>query len=395
MPKYALFSFRMSDDEKNHFRAIMLAFAALGFHVGVWAVLLADLARSLGLGPGSLGVALTCQSAAGVAALLVGGRLADSESFGRRPVLVVGISATGVYLALLAFVESYAAFIAVLVFSGMVSMCDLACNSLGGDYERAHDAKAMTFFHAGFSGAAAVGALGSGVALASGVGFGTIFLAVGAALFALSVAFLRVPLPRSSVVPEDDVGETSSGTLALLRVPAVFACVAIIFMCFSTDAALEGYTSIYLRDLLGAGAFLGGVGLASLYFAGAMSRLFSAAAILRFGERKVLFSSGLVSTLGLGTVLATDMPSVAALGLLLVGVALAPVAPIVFSMTSRATPGQSGRAVSLVTASGYFAFTLSPVIVGGLADLSSLRMSFLLLLALCAGISILSRRMPE
>jgi MFS family permease len=392
MPNLAA-SFSRTPDERAHFRAILLAFAALGFHVGVWAVLLADLARSLGLGPAALGFALTCQSAAGVAALLVGGRLADR--FGRRPVLVVGVAGTGVYLALLAFVESYAALLAVFVFSGVVSMYDLACNSLGGDYERQHGKKAMTLFHAGFSGSAALGALGSGAALASGVAFGTIFVLTGAALLVLSVAALRAPLPRRVVEPDGGGGEPSRSMFALLRVPAVFACVAVIFMCFSTDAALEGYTSIYLRDFLGAEALLGGVGLASLYFAGAMSRLFSAAAILRFGERNVLFSSGLVAALGLGAVISTGMPSVAAVGLLLVGVALAPVAPIAFSMTARATPGQSGQAISLVTTSGYFAFTLSPIVVGGVADLSSLRISFVLLLALCLGISILSRRTPK
>ncbi len=348
--------------------------------------------RFLGLGPASLGFALTCQSAAGVAALLIGGRLADSDSFGRRPVLIVGVAATGVYLSLLAFVESYGAFLAVLVFSGMVSMYDLAANALGGDYESQHGAKAMTLFHAGFSGAAALGALGSGAALSLGIGFGMVFVFTGAALLLLAVVAFRLPLPRRAV--ETDGEEPSRGAFALFRVPAVFACVAIIFMCFSTDAALEGYTSIYLRDFLGAGALLGGAGLASLYFAGAVSRLFGAATILRFGERRVLFSSGLVAALGLGTVVATGIPSIAAVGLLLVGAALAPVAPIVFSATARATPGRSGRAISLVTASGYIAFTTSPALVGGLADLSSLRLSFAFLLALCAGISVLARRMP-
>lgn len=392
MLKRAASFFEASNDEKTHFRVILLAFCALGFHVGVWAVLLADLASSLSLSPGVLGVALTCQSAAGVVALLVGGRIADR--FGRRPVLVVGVAGTGVYFLLLAFVESYPALLAVLIFSGVVSLYDLACNSLGGDYERQHDAKAMTLFHAGFSGSGALGALGSGVALSVGVGFGEIYVLTGAAMLLLAAASLRMPLPRR--ISEAEGREVSPRrAFALLRVPSVLACAAIIFMCFSTDAALEGYTSIYLRDLLGAGALLGGFGLASLYFAGAVSRLFSAAAILRFGERKILIASGVVAALGLGLALATNMPSVAAVGLLLVGAALAPVAPIISSITARAVPDNSGQAMSLVITSGYFAFTLSPVLVGGLADASSLRFAFLLLLALCAGASLLSWRMPK
>lgn len=335
MPKYVPLD--ASNDKNAHFRTILLAFAALGFHVGVWAVLLADIARSLGLGPGSLGVALTCQAAAGVAALLLGGRFADR--LGRRPVLIAGAAATGIYLSLLAFVESYAAFIAVLVFSGAVSMYDLAANALGGDYEREHDAKAMTIFHAAFSGAAALGALGSGVALALGADFRSVLAIAGCAVLAFAVAAIRLPIPRR--ISEGGGGGTSSGAFALLRVPAVFVCVAIVFMGFSTDAALEGYTSIYLRDFLGAGALLGGAGLASLYFAGAVSRVFGAVAISKFGERRVLFACGVAAALGLGILVATGMPSLAAVGLLVVGAALALVPPIAFSMTARAAPRQS------------------------------------------------------
>ncbi|MGH3087152.1 MAG: MFS transporter, partial [Rubrobacteraceae bacterium] len=239
MPKRVFSPFETSD-ERSHFRAIMLAFCAMGFHVGVWAVLLADLAGSLSLSPGVLGVALTCQSAAGVVALLAGGRLADR--FGRRPLLVAGVAGTGVYLALLAFVESYGALLAVLVFSGVVGLYDLACNALGGDHERQHDVKAMTLFHAGFSGSAALGAFGSGVALSAGIGFGTVYVISGGGILLFAFAATRLPLPRR--VAETDGEESSRRTFDLLRVPAVLACVAIIFMCFSTDAALEGYTSI-------------------------------------------------------------------------------------------------------------------------------------------------------
>ena len=121
-----------------HFRSVLAAFVGLGFHVGVWAVLLADLAASLALNPGSLGVALSVMTASGIAALLAGGKLADR--FGRRPFLLLGAGGTGVLFLLVVPVSGfggYAALLAALVFGGVcASSWDLAVNALGGDHEQ-------------------------------------------------------------------------------------------------------------------------------------------------------------------------------------------------------------------------------------------------------------------
>lgn len=379
-------------DGRAHFLVILAAFFMMGLHVGVWAVLLADLAGALGLTPGVLGIALTFQAGAGVVGLLVGGRLIDR--LGRRPILVLGIAGTGMYLVLLAFVGSYAGLLAVLVFSGVVGLYDLAVNSLGGDHERQHGGRVMTPLHAGFSGGAALGAFLSGLALDSGVGFRTVYVVTGLALLVLASAATRLPLPRH--LSSTDAPPVPSGSSTrVVFVPVVFACVLLIFVSFSTDAALEGFISIYLRDVLGAGALLGGLGITALYLAGTIGRLASAAFLRLVGERRLLIYAGAVATGGIALVLATDRASVAAAGLLFVGIALSPVAPVAFSLTARATPGRSGQAISVVTVSGYLAFTLSPFVIGGLADLSSLRAAFLLLAVFTATIAVLSWRMPE
>ncbi|WP_219973582.1 MFS transporter [Rubrobacter xylanophilus] len=370
------------------FLTVLLLFSSMGAHVGVWAVLLADLSRSLGLSPASLGLALALQSLCGVAGLLAAGWVADH--LGRRPVLVAGIAGTGSYLLLLPLVESYASLLAVLAFSGTVGFYDLACNLLGGDYERRSGRRVMNLFHAGFSGGAGLGALGSGMALAAGAGYEAVYSAAGAALLVLALAALRLPLPGGAPGPAVKTDEEPSSRLPA----AVLACAALVFLCFFADAALEGYSSLYLRGVLGSGAALAGAGIAGMYFAGALGRLLGTAAVARLGERWVLSGAGLLAAAGLAAAALAGSASRAAAGLLLVGVALSPVAPLAFSLTARAAPG-SGRAVSVVTAAGYLAFTAGPALFGAVADALSLGAAFLLLGVLCSTIALLARFSTE
>lgn len=386
------------------FRSVLVAFLGLGFHVGVWAVLLADLADSLDMSPGMLGVSLSTMTASGIIALLVGGKLADR--FGRRVFLLFGIGGTGIFFLLLVPVGgsgSYTALLAALVFGGIcASSWDLAVNSLGGDHESQHGARVMTLLHAGFSGGAAAGALLSGAVLWAGVGFRSIYAVVGIALLVLAVLLWRSSLPRhpATISPAADaVGPVeprrNDTPPSLLLVPAVAACALMIFMSFSTDAALEGFLSLYLRDVLSSGALLGGVGVAAFHIAATVGRLASGPILRRVGDRSVLTLCGLASASGMTCVVLAGRPQLAAAALLLVGLAAAPIAPVIFSLTARAAPEASGRAISLVTISGYVAFTAGPLLIGTVADLTSLRVSLLLPVTFGLGVAAAARFLPS
>jgi MFS family permease len=79
-------------------------------------------------------------------------------------------------------------------------------------------------------------------------------------------------------------------------------------------------------------------------------------------------------------------------GLLIVGFALAPVIPTVLSLAGRSAPGRSAAAVSLVTTVGYSAFVAGPPIVGGLAQLTSLRTALALAILTMLAFAALGRR---
>jgi MFS family permease len=75
--------------------------------------------------------------------------------------------------------------------------------------------------------------------------------------------------------------------------------------------------------------------------------------------------------------LATREPLLIVTGFLVVGLALAATTPIAFSIAGDIAPDRAGGASSVVASVGYGGFVLGPAIVGGIAEFSSLRVSFL------------------
>ena len=368
----------LQSQRRAHARIAAGLFAGLGVQVGVWAVLIPHLVTTRGLTPAALGLGLAIMAATSIGALAAAGPLADRV--GRRPLAVVGAAGFAASFALLAAVESKVALWPTLALYGVASgFLDLAANAVGSDYERAHQRRAMIRLHAGFSGAAAVGALLAGV-----VGPDMYWVLVGV-YGALAAAAAVAPLPPH----EATAHEAPASRLELLRIPAIAVAVALCTLCFFGDGAIEGYAALFLRDVLESGALLTGVALAAFHSASLVGRLvFSRPA----SERLVLTIAGLLASAAMAVVVLAGSAAVAAAGLLVVGFALAPVVPTALSIAGRNAPGRSATAVSLVTTIGYGAFVLGPPAVGLLASATSLRTALIPVVASTALIALLARR---
>ncbi len=424
------------DDRRGHRRVIRIAFAALGAQVGVWTVLLADVIAGASLSLGALGWALAVLSGGAIVTSLVGGVIGDR--LGRRTMLLLGIGGSGAFFVAMPPVIGSAFPLAVFFFLGGLAWgwYDLAVSTLGGDFERHHRETAMIGFHARFSLGAAAGAIGAGLALTAGATAGATFVAVGIALLGLSLALARSPLPPTAGISAsgdiswmldppslpDERGVMSGGdqpgpasgvragsalpTLGAGRfgrlmpwrtagpVSGLFVAATIVPLAFLPDAALEGYISYYVRSVLGSGPLLAATAIAAFHLAVATGRLGGGKSLLRHGERRVLIGSGLGAAAGLGLVIATGSPAVAAVGLLVMGFALAPIAPIVFSMAARSAPGREARAVARVSACLTAVFLVGPVVIGTLADATSTRVAWLLPLAGLLALAAVSTRIP-
>jgi MFS family permease len=377
----------MSHHRRAHVRIATSLFAGLGLQVGLWAVLVPELVASRGLSPGALGVALGVLAATSILSLSAAGVVADR--IGRRPLACAGAAGIGLALLVLAAVEARWALLPTVALYGLANgLLDLGANTIGADVEREHRIRVMIRLHAGFSAAAALAALLSSAALSSGASAAALYAAGGGALLVLALTTTAAPLPPH-VSHGPEAPPLSGG---LLRAPGVLVALALVTVCFFGDGAIEGYVALYLRELLGAGALLTGVGLAAFHGASLAGRLVSAAALARLGERRLITLAGLGAATGmLAVVLARSAP-LAAAGLLLVGASLAPVVPTALSLAGRANPARAGAAVSLVTTVGYGAFVVGPPLVGALAGATSLRIALVPVVASTALLAVVARR---
>lgn len=379
--------------EQRSFWLIFGAFGTFGLMYGVWQVILVDLSRSLQLNLGTLGAALSFGSLASLPVMMIGGRLADRV--GARLILLLSAVVLGLALIGVAFTHSYLTLLAwLLLFSGTAGLYDVGLNAVSVRHEQLLGRPILTSFHASFSGFAALGALLSGGLLTLGVPFRNLYLLTAAFLVLLAVVLLRSTALPQAERQVDGGRPPSTRTTSAYRDAGVLLLAVLALLTFFNEGSLETWAALYLRDSLGVTVFVGAFGVTAIHSAMLLGRLASARGLRTVPRRTWLMGAGLSGALGVGLALASTSPVLAILGFLLAGLSYAGVLPIIFSLAGQSAPNRVGQVTSVITTIGYLGFLLGPGLIGGAAQLISLRWAFLLLATASVLIFFLARRTP-
>jgi len=131
-------------------------------------------------------------------------------------------------------------------------------------------------------------------------------------------------------------------------------------------------------------------------FAGSMAtgRLCGDAAVRRFGPALSVRACGVLGTAGCVLVAISPVAATALIGFILIGLGVSVVVPLVFAAAGRSGPSPAIGVAGVATVS-YGAGMAAPSVMGGVADLSSLRIAFavtaLLGIGITAGAGLLGR----
>jgi predicted MFS family arabinose efflux permease len=357
-----------------------IAFGVFGVMWGAWQAVLPDLARYHGLTSGPLGLILTVGFAVALPAMLLTGRLVDRIGAGWGMAITAAAMAAGLLVvAALGPVPVLVAGV-ILVAAGSGAF-DVAINGAAmGDAEWSRPAR-LTLLHAAFSGGGMTGAVAAGLVIGTEVSFQLVYPVLAAML--LLTAALAARSGWHAGPPEGGVPRA----VALAMLPlAVLAGLA-----FLAEGSMETWSAIYLRDELGAAAFVGALGPAAFHAAMLAGRLIGAGVAGRLGAASTLLVAGLMALVGMTAALLVPVPALAIPGMAVAALGASFVVPVVVSLAADRAGGYAGRAASYVLTLGYAGFLIGPSLVGILGEIAGLRVALAVIPVAAAIIAVGSR----
>ena len=367
--------------------AALSGFVVMGVFWGAWAALVPEIQSRIDATPPQLGAALLWAGAGALPAMIVTGRLWARYGRSLLPatLLLFGLSAVGPAVA-----GDVAQLAVSLALVGAASgALDVAMNARISEIEATSGRRLMFFAHALFSLAVLLASISVGLLRSAGIGALPVLASVATVFLVLAV--LALLGDRGRLAPAASAASASGVRALLERRRSILLLGLLCAGAFLIEDGMISWSALHLERSLGADPAVGGAGPG--LFAGAMfvGRAAGQLVTVRLGDRAVLVAAGLLGAAGIGlTSIAPDAP-LALAGLVIAGLGISLIAPALFSRAGRLAGDRSrGAAIAGLTAFGYLGFVVGPPIVGLLAGVADLRVSFAALAGLAAAISLAS-----
>jgi MFS family permease len=281
-------------------------------------------------------------------------------------VVVAGLAGTPVVLAAALFVAG-----------ASDAITDVAQNAHGLRVQRNYGRSIINSFHAVWAVGAIVGGLMGAGAIALHISRAT-HLAVAGVVFSAVVVIAYPYLLRGADHDDHPSARSAGGGGAGIAVYATLVALVVIAIAGATvEDAGSSWATLYLRDSLGAPgpvAAFGYVALVGFMFIG---RLIGDRMVDRFGERAVVRAGGFVAAAGMGAALAFPSVPGTIAGFAAAGLGVATLIPAAMHGADQLPGMRPGTGLTAVTWLMRVGFFGAPLLVGLVADATSLRVGLL------------------
>jgi MFS family permease len=364
-------------------RAVGAVFLLFGTDTGTFASRLPWIADRLHLTSGILGVSVGLMMSVG-AVVTIPFAARFVHQFGARASTRVLITATGAALVLPAFAPNALLLSAVMLVTGAIyGTCDNALNAQAVEAERRVGRSIMSGLHGMWSVGVLAGALIGSLAARENVDPRVQFTVIGALIAIGGVAatswFVGAAAADEATAVEAPRFVFPRGIILLIGLVG--------FAAIFVETAGNDWSAVYMHWILHASQAK--AALATGTFAGSMAvgRLSGDAIVRRTGPRRCVRVCGLLGTAGCLLVAVSSSVGLALAGFLLIGIGVSVVIPLVFAAAGNSGPSAALSVAGVATIS-YGAGLCAPSAMGGIADVSSLRVAFAVAAVLASTITV-------
>ena len=377
-----------AEHSKKAYRiAVGCLFFLMGICFATWASRIPTIQQTFNLSDAQLGLMLLAIPIGSLISLLFSGWLVTR--FGSKRIVINAVLLYSLLLVALGTAPSIPWLAAILVLFGMAgNTANIAVNTQAVGVEAKYERNIMASFHglwslAGFA-AAAIGTYMIGKEV---IPFHHFLYIVGFILVGIALSF-------QYLLPDEDGKKEKTPFFAMPDKP-LFMLGLISFCSMICEGAMFDWSGIYFQKVVHANAGLIGAGYTAFMCTMATGRFVADRIISRLGFKKTIQYSGLLIATGLAIAVAFPAVTTSIIGFLLVGFGVSSVVPLVYSEAGRSKKLSPGLALAVVSSIGFFGFLAGPPLIGLVAGVSSLRVSFIIIAAMGISVSLIVNRFNQ
>lgn len=357
-------------------------FFFMGLCFSTWAARIPDIQAKFQLSEGQLGTLLLFLPLGSLIGLPIAGW--SVHHYGSRRVIMIGSFIYAMTLPLIGLSPNTYLLVPVLIIFGMLgNIMNISMNTQALDLEDQMGKSILASFHGLWSMAGFTGA---------GLGAGLIFFnfsPAGHFGVVMGISFVIIVLAQGYIVKEKKASD--GGGLVLRRPDDLLLRIGLIaFLGMMCEGCMFDWSGVYFKKVIEAEPSLVALGYVAFMGAMASGRFVTDKVVHRFGKVAVLQVSGFLIFLGLSISVAFPSVYAATFGFLLVGLGVASIIPVSYSIAGRSKLYSPSVALALVSTISFFGFLIGPPLIGFIAELFSLTISFAMIAVNGLGIVLLA-----